>query len=176
MNISLNQCLYGAPFPRSYGLKVTGLFSLLLVLAFMLSGHTLLAQNNSPVGLWQLFDDDTKAPLTHVLISDEGGVLTGKMVKLLDPKRQDARCHESCPDERKGQPMLGLKILRNVKATGDGEWSGGDILDPNNGKIYRVRLRPMDGGKTLEVRGYIGPFFRNQQWLRIDSKTSDQKT
>jgi uncharacterized protein (DUF2147 family) len=53
-----------------------------------------------------------------------------------------------------------------VKHTGDDTWGDGDILDPDNGKVYRVRLKPLDGGKTLEVRGYLGPFYRNQQWLR----------
>lgn len=47
-----------------------------------------------------------------------------------------------------------------------GVWEGGDILEPKTGKIYRVRLQVQDGGKTLEVRGYLGFFFRNQYWQR----------
>ena len=49
-------------------------------------------------------------------------------------------------------------------------WDGGDILDPNNGKTYKVRLTPMDGGKKLEVRGYIGtPLLgRTQTWIRVE--------
>jgi hypothetical protein len=27
-------------------------------------------------------------------------------------------------------------------------------------------LKPLDGGKRLEVRGYLGPFYRNPQWVR----------
>jgi uncharacterized protein (DUF2147 family) len=61
-----------------------------------------------------------------------------------------------------------MTIIRNVNQGGDGVWAGGDILDPNNGKVYRLRLKPLDGGKKLEVRGYIGPFFRNQQWIRVE--------
>jgi uncharacterized protein (DUF2147 family) len=89
------------------------------------------------------------------------------MEKLLDPSRQNERCGE-CTDERKNQPMLNMTIMRNVKSTGGDTWEGGDILDPNNGKVYRVRLKPLNGGKTLEVRGYIGPFFRNQHWVRVE--------
>jgi uncharacterized protein (DUF2147 family) len=47
-------------------------------------------------------------------------------------------------------------------------WDGGEILDPNNGKTYRVRLTPLDEGKKLEVRGFIGPFYRNQIWVRVE--------
>jgi len=64
--------------------------------------------------------------------------------------------------------MLGTTIMRNVKASGDGAWEGGKNLDPNNGKVDRVRLKRIEGGKSLEVRGCIGPFFRNQRWTRVE--------
>jgi len=64
--------------------------------------------------------------------------------------------------------MLGMTIMRNVRAADDGLWEGDEVLDPNNGKVYRARLKPLDGGKVLEVRGYLGPFFRNQHWLRVE--------
>ena len=66
--------------------------------------------------------------------------------------------------------MLGMTIISGVKRGGGDEpvWEGGEILDPNNGKVYKVRLKPLDGGKALEVRGYVGPFFRNQRWLRVE--------
>ena len=66
--------------------------------------------------------------------------------------------------------MLGMTIIRNIKASADdkGIWDGGDILDPNNGKVYKARLKPVDGGKKLEMRGYIGPFYRTQVWLRVE--------
>ena len=59
-------------------------------------------------------------------------------------------------------------IDASVKAEGDGIWGGGEILDPNNGKTYRTRLKPVDGGKKLEMRGYIGPFYRTQTWIRVE--------
>jgi uncharacterized protein (DUF2147 family) len=89
-----------------------------------------------------------------------------------DPHRQaDAKCTE-CTDERKGQPVQGMTILRGIKpdASEKGTWDGGDILDPNDGKIYKVLLKLADGGKKLDVRGYIGmPMLgRTQTWLRVE--------
>ena len=123
----------------------------------------------TPVGLWKTIDDETKIEKSLVRISEAGGVLSGKVDKLLDPATPaDAVC-DKCSDERKNKPVLGMTILRNARAdAGKDLWEGGDILDPNNGKVYRLRLKLLDGGKKLEVRGYIGPFFRNQQWIRVE--------
>jgi len=123
----------------------------------------------TPVGLWKTIDDETKTEKSLVRVVDNGGMLTGKIEKLLDPAKQNDVC-DKCSDERKGKPIVGLTIIRNAKPDGDDQsvWTGGEILDPNNGKTYRLRLKPHDGGKTLEVRGYIGPFFRNQTWIRVE--------
>ena len=127
---------------------------------------------STPVGLWKTIDDDSKKEKSLVRISEAGGVFSGKIEKLLDPDtKPDAKC-DKCTDERKDQPILGLPIIRNVKANGDDAtlWDGGEILDPNNGKTYKVRLKPADGGKKLEVRGYIGaPLLgRTQTWHRVE--------
>jgi uncharacterized protein (DUF2147 family) len=122
----------------------------------------------SPVGVWKTIDDETKQERSLVRIEEQGGTLVGRIEKLADPTRQDAVCTE-CSDDRKGKPMLGMTIIRGVKQNaGDKTWDGGEILDPSNGKTYRVRLTPIDGGKALEVRGYIGsPLFgRTQTWIR----------
>lgn len=124
----------------------------------------------SPVGLWKTIDDDGKTAKSLVRISEQGGALVGNIEKLLDPKDPgDAKC-EKCTDDRKNQPVLGLQIIRGVKPDGEGVWGHGEILDPNNGKTYRTRLKPVDGGKKLEVRGYIGaPLFgRTQTWVRAE--------
>lgn len=128
-----------------------------------------LAQS-TPVGLWKTIDDDGKTAKSLVRISEQGGTLTGSIDKLLDPAAPaDARC-DKCTDDRKDKPIAGLQIIRGVKAEDSGAWGGGEILDPNNGKTYRTRLKLVDGGKKLEVRGYIGaPLFgRSQTWVRVE--------
>jgi uncharacterized protein (DUF2147 family) len=124
----------------------------------------------TPVGLWKTIDDDGKTAKSQVRISEQGGLLVGSIDKLLDPSSPaDAKC-DKCTDDRKDKPVVGLQIIRGVKAEGDGVWGGGEILDPNNGKTYKTRLTPVDGGKRLEVRGYIGaPLFgRTQSWVRVE--------
>ena len=122
----------------------------------------------TPVGLWKTIDDDGKTEKSYVRISEASGVLGGKIEKVLDPKAKPDDVCDKCTDERKDKPVVGLTIIRNAKKSGDDTWEGGDITDPNNGKVYKLRLKPLDGGRLLEVRGYIGPFFRNQQWIRAE--------
>lgn len=122
----------------------------------------------TPAGLWKTIDDETKQEKSLVRITDTGGAISGKIEKLLDPTKAAAVC-DKCTDNRKGQPIAGMAIIEGVKKNADEPyWDGGTILDPNNGKTYKVRLTPKDGGKTLEVRGFVGPFYRNQTWQRVE--------
>jgi len=122
----------------------------------------------TPVGLWKTIDDETKQEKSYVRITDTGGVLEGKIEKIVDPAKQESVC-DKCEDARKGQKVLGMTIVEGVKKNADeAHWDSGTILDPNNGKTYKVRMTPKDGGKTMEVRGFIGFFFRNQQWTRVE--------
>lgn len=128
------------------------------------------AAQSTPAGLWKTIDDATKAEKSLVRITDAGGVYTGKIEKILTNKT-DAKC-TLCTDERKDQPVQGMTIVRNVKAAAgdDNLWDGGDILDPEDGKVYKVRMKLVDGGKKLDVRAYIGaPLLgRTQTWIRME--------
>jgi uncharacterized protein (DUF2147 family) len=125
----------------------------------------------SPVGVWKTIDDDGKTEKSLVRITESGGQLSGRIETLFDASKKDSVC-EKCSDDRKDKKLQGLTILRNVTKQADDEslWAGGDILDPNNGKVYKVRLRPIEDGRKLEVRGYIGmPMLgRTQTWIRVE--------
>ncbi len=144
-----------------------------LVAALGLGLFAVLAQaQTTPTGLWKTIDDETKKEKSLIRITESGGVFTGKLEKLLDPAtKPDAVC-EKCTDDRKDKPLLGMTLVKGVRQSeSDKErWDGGEILDPNNGKVYKVRLTPGEGGKTLAVRGYIGaPLLgRTQTWLRVE--------
>ncbi len=122
----------------------------------------------TPVGVWRTIDDKTGETASEVQITETGGVLSGRIDKLLrKTAKQDGVC-DKCTDNRKDQRVLGMEIIRGAKKSeGQDVWEGGKILDPDNGKEYTLRLTPMEGGKKLEVRGYIAFFFRNQTWIRV---------
>lgn len=122
----------------------------------------------TPVGLWRSIDDKTGEPKAEIRIAETDGGLKGHIEKVLrKDAKPDAKCDE-CRDERKGQPMLGLEIIRGAKqADGTDVWENGKILDPENGREYRLRLTPVDGGRKLDVRGSVGPFWRTQTWVRV---------
>ena len=124
----------------------------------------------SPVGLWKTIDDDTKKEKSLVRITESNGVFSGRIEKLLDPTTDPKAVCDQCTDDRKDKPVLGMTILRGLKASeGDATvFEGGTIVDPNNGKVYRTRLKPVEDGKKLEMRGYIGPFYRTQVWTRVE--------
>ena len=124
----------------------------------------------TPVGLWQTIDDKDGTVKSEIRIVETAGVISGKVEKILDPKaKPDEKCVE-CRDERKDQPILGMEILRGLKKSdGQDMWEGGNILDPKNGKVYRAAVTPIEGGKKLQMRGYIGPFYRTQIWNRVAS-------
>lgn len=122
----------------------------------------------TPVGLWKSLDEKTGAPKSEVRISDQGGVLTGKVERLLREGADPNAVCDKCTDDRKNAPMVGLEIIRGAKqAEGKTVWEDCKILDPENGKTYTLRLTPVEGGKKLEVRGSIGPFGRTQTWVRV---------
>lgn len=122
----------------------------------------------TPVGVWQSIDDKTGEAKAEIRIAETEGALNGRIEKVLrKDAKPDAKCDE-CKDERKGQPMVGLEIIRAAKkADGKDVWENGKILDPENGREYRLRLTPTDAGRKLDVRGSFGPFGRTQTWVRV---------
>lgn len=139
-----------------------------LLAAAMLTMAPAFADNSSPVGLWKNIDDVSGKPAALIRITEANGVLQGKIEQLFREPNEDPspKC-DKCDDARKGQPVLGMTILSGLKKDGD-EYNGGEILDPNNGKVYKSKMHLTDGGKKLSVRGYIGvPMLgRSQVWIR----------
>jgi uncharacterized protein (DUF2147 family) len=137
-------------------------------LVLFAASTSLMAANVSPVGTWRSIDDNTKKERSIIRIADQNGELQGVVEKLFDQPGDDPShlCKE-CKGERKDKPIIGMTILWGLKQDGN-SWTGGEILDPHNGKVYRCKLTPSADGKTLDVRGFIGVSFigRSQTWLR----------
>jgi uncharacterized protein (DUF2147 family) len=126
------------------------------------------AQAASPTGLWQTIDDKTGQPKAVVQIQqDSDGTFTGKILAGLGANNDPNRRCTACTDSRKDQLMTGMTIINGMKPDGD-VWDGGQILDPENGKLYKCKMHLDDDGQKLVVRGYIGVSLlgRSQTWIR----------
>ncbi len=140
----------------------------LLAAVLAMSSAAAWADDASPVGLWKNIDDVSGKPKALIRISESNGVLQGKLEKLFRAPEQDQNpvC-DKCEGANKDKPVLGLLFMWGLKKDGD-EYNGGEILDPDNGKVYRSKMQLVEGGKKLKVRGYIGmPMLgRSQTWVR----------
>lgn len=136
----------------------------LLALLSMLAAPAL-AQ--SPVGRWVTVDEETGVEKSVVELYLEEGRLFGRVVEILDTDDDAPRDAEGriictrCDGEREDQPVVGMVILWDLEEDG-GEWEGGRVLDPEKGKTYRAKVWVED--ERLQVRGYLGPFYRTQTW------------
>lgn len=117
-------------------------------------------------GKWKTIDDETGKPKSIVeIFKKSNGKYYGKVTQLLI-KPTDPNCTH-CKDDRKGKPILGMEVIRDLKKNGN-EFDGGNITDPKNGKTYKCSIK-REGNKLI-VRGYIGfsMIGRNQTWLKAD--------
>lgn len=148
----------------THTLRITFAVFTLYVAAVAGSVHDI--DQTSPVGLWKTFDDKTGEAKSIVRIYADNGELYARIERPLGAGEESRTCTQ-CKDERRNQPLIGLVIMRHMKAV-KGEYRDGDILDPDNGSVYRCRLRLEDGGRKLNVRGFIGLslFGRSQTWER----------
>lgn len=138
----------------------------ILFVTFCLSLNVVYSQ--TCIGKWTTIDDESGKKKSIVELYKYKEQLYGKITYLYprEGREADPVC-KKCSDDRKNKPLLGLQIVRNLKWDGE-EWEGGTIVDPENGKVYTVKiwLDESDSDK-LNVRGYIGPFFRTQKWVRV---------
>jgi len=119
------------------------------------------------VGRWRTIDDETGQAKSIVEIERTAeGIYSGRIVELFNPSRPDPTC-EKCSDDRRDQPIIGMEIIRNMRASGAAGYSGGSILKPDEGKVYRSKMKLIENGARLEVSGCIMVFCRSQTWERV---------
>jgi uncharacterized protein (DUF2147 family) len=147
---------------------ITKLITYILLSIFIFSSYSNAQLNDPVLGIWKTIDEKTNKPSSLIRLDEKNGELIGVVTELIPTPGEALVTHcNLCKDERKGKAIIGMVIMKGLKRVGQGSWSGGEILDPEEGEIYKVKIT-MVNDKTLEVRGYIGiPLLgRTQLWVR----------
>ena len=123
------------------------------------------AQLASPVGLWEAFDSNGSEGLIRIF--EVKGLYYGRIEPSSPTDDRNARCTR-CTDYRHDQPIIGLVLLRHLRPQ-NGEYVGGDILDPDTGRIWNCTMRLTEGGRQLIMRGFVGISLlgSSQTWKRV---------
>ena len=149
-------------------LKINIIIAGVIALTIASISQTVLAQHDPVTGIWKTIDDKTGQARSLVKLEIVNGELQGTIMQTFPTPGEAPMTHCTlCSDTRKNQAIVGMKIMNGLKQDKTGYWSGGEILDPKEGKIYKVKLSTEDG-KKLDVRGYIGIALigRTQTWLK----------
>ena len=139
-------------------------FTFVLMLSLGLSGF---AQVNKIVGKWKTIDDKDGSVKSIVFVfKATNGKYYGKIEKLFkDPEKLCAECE----GVNKNKPIAGMVIINDLIEK-DGKLTGGTILDPKTGKVYKCNISINAETDNLVVRGSLdrGGFIgRSQTWNRI---------
>ena len=123
--------------------------------------------DGTAVGRWKTVDDATgKAKSVVEIQRNKDGSLSGRVVELLDTSRGTDPVCDKCSGSQRNQPIKGMAILWGLKPDGAGKWSGGRVLDPENGKDYKAKLELLEDGRKLGMSGCIAFICRQQVWVR----------
>jgi uncharacterized protein (DUF2147 family) len=139
-------------------MKINSLFILFLFPALMLG--------QSVLGEWKTINDETgKARSIVEIYEAEDGMLYGKVKRILNEEKRENLCVE-CKGKNKNKKIEGLILMEHFKKE-DKEYVDGSIVNPNNGKVYdsKMWIDP-DEPDILNIRGYIGFFYKTVQWQR----------
>jgi len=137
----------------------------LLTLAATFLFTSLAIAQDAVIGTWKTIDDETGEAKSHIEVYEKEGKLYGKVTKLLREAHVDDVC-TACKDHRKGQKIWGMELMSGL-SWDDDEYNGGEIMDPESGKVYSCKM--WRDGDNLIVRGFIGFSLigRQQTWLPV---------
>ena len=143
--------------------------SLVLMSALMAVSAVSFAADQLDGSVWKTIDDKTGNPRATVKFTESNGALNATVINLID--KTALKVCDKCTGNLKGKPVVGIAVVHGLKAV-SGEknsYDYGSILDPKNGKTYKLKGTLSDDGKVLNLRGYMGisVLGRNQVWRRV---------
>lgn len=128
------------------------------ITSLILAANSPLARSGELAGLWQEYDDQTGKVEALIRIERAADdTYEGKIEKLIPetPANPGKLC-TACKGGLHDKPLLGLRILSGMKRKDDLNFEGGEIVDPDDGKVYKCLIRLSEDGDTIKVTGYIG--------------------
>jgi len=111
----------------------------------------------------------TKGGKSHVHIEPCGNKFCGKIVWMKEPNDDAGKPKldkENSDESLRSRPILGLPLLTGFKPSGDNEWDGGEIYNPEDGKTYRSEM-VLKSADELGVSGCVFIFCKEQLWTRV---------
>ena len=143
----------------------TKIFATLLALPLLATAFAASAQD-SYVGKWKTFDDETHKPMSITEVYEtKNGAIAAKVVESLN--KPDATCDE-CSGDKKGKPVAGMMVFWDMKKI-DGGWGGGKGFKPSTGDSFKVKsVKLVEGGKKMEITGCKLMFCRTATWERVN--------
>lgn len=128
-----------------------------VLLAAAMSVTATFAAADAASGTWKTEPGDTGGYL-HVKIAACGEALCGSIAKAFDAEGAVQSSYEH----------VGKRMIWDMKAAGDGSYSGGKIWAPDKDKTYKSKMS-LDG-QTLTVKGCVagGAICRGQTWTKVN--------
>jgi len=143
-------------------MKKSVLLSLFVIACSLMS----YGQIDQILGRWKTIDDKDGATKSIIYIfKATNGKYYGKIEHLF--KEPEKKCTE-CTGTNKDKPIQGMMVL-NEMTEKDGTLTGGTILDPNNGIVYKCNISYDAKTGKLNVRGSLdrgGLIGRTQTWVK----------
>jgi uncharacterized protein (DUF2147 family) len=141
-----------------------------ITLALGLLASAVFAHAADPLNgtVWKTIDDQTKQPKALVKFTEQkDGSLSASIQSVLTPGEENS-C-KKCEGTYHNKSLKGVTIVNGLKNV-NGAYEGGTILDPKSGKTYKLKGKIAEGGKKLELRGFVGvaALGRNQTWVRAN--------
>jgi len=134
----------------------------LVIFSFFIFSFTSSVSSDNIIGVWLNQVKDAK-----IEIYKNNGKYHGKVVWIKSPNDKNGIPIKDANNPKqnlRSKAIFNLVIIKNL-IYNEGEWSGGTIYDPNNGKTYECTF--WFENNKLMLRGYIGWFYETKTWTRV---------